>query len=185
MLCSVRCGAVWCRGQFRIQIDTFNKTVPNAACVKCPGGARLCKANKVVMQRGGQIELQALPGRLVSCRLHGFAEQPEPALPLSEQVCLPRRRLAGGFPALRDSACDMHLQLAHKAEIFKHIIVQAETKMCAEGYYGLGCTNCLDSHGPVDNTVLSCTLCPTTKLRTQPFSIEALLATAAAICGLA
>ncbi|CAE7875868.1 pmpB [Symbiodinium sp. KB8] len=113
-------GEVGCKtcGAGRIQIDTFNKTVPNAACVKCPGGARLCKANKVVMQRGYMVS---------------------------------------------QSNLSRHYHCPNKFACPGGDLPEAETKMCAEGYYGLGCTNCLDSHGPVDNTVLSCTLCPTTK----------------------
>eukprot|EP00439_Symbiodinium_sp_Y106_P022971 s939_g2.t2 len=102
----------------RIQIDTFNKTAPNAACVKCPGGTRLCTSDRVVMQRGYMVS---------------------------------------------QSNLSRHYHCPNKFACPGGDLPEAETKMCAEGYYGLGCTNCLDSHGPVDNTVLSCTLCPTTR----------------------
>ncbi|CAE7353253.1 CCR4 [Symbiodinium sp. CCMP2592] len=112
-------GEVGCRtcAAGRIQIDTFNKTVPNAPCVKCPGGTRLCTSDKVVMQRGYMVS---------------------------------------------QSNLSRHYHCPNKFACPGGDLPEAETAMCAEGYYGLGCTNCLDSHGPVDNTVLSCTPCPTT-----------------------
>ena len=46
--------------------------------------------------------------------------------------------------------------------------------MCSPGYSGLGCTDCIETHGSADNTVLSCVPCATSVCRPQglPYTFE-------------